>query len=234
MSRRRAIFVSACATCLCCRAADFSYTVPGQLVPGDSGDGVSDSTLYSPDMRFPIKATPAYANSQVYGIGGSQGVKGTQCAPANFSYPWHDNFCERRPSRQNLSCPHGSGHEGQDVRAASCTADIHVAVAAENGRITKKGPFWIGLLGSSGVYYSYLHMNPNKLSVHLGDQVVAGQPLGLVSDYMDRAHDTTVHLHFEIHVSLVGAGGLTGLRVVSPYMSLVRAYQRLLEQGGAY
>jgi murein DD-endopeptidase MepM/ murein hydrolase activator NlpD len=102
------------------------------------------------------------------------------------------------------------------------------AVATEEGRIIKIGPYWVGLLGKSGVYYSYLHMNPNRLFVKLDDQVSAGQTLGLVSDYMPGPHGTTTHLHFEIHIPVASADGGATFDIVEPYMSLVRSYQRLI------
>ena len=39
--------------------------------------------------------------------------------PGNYSYPWRDNFCERR-SFYVGQCPGGLGHQGQDIRPASC------------------------------------------------------------------------------------------------------------------
>lgn len=211
------------------QSEDFVFSEVGQLVPKESGSGSVDTTVYAPTMRFPLKDAPAYANSQVYGVGGNFGPKGSQCDFRNFRYPWHDNFCETRAGRTNQACPTKYGHEGQDIRADTCKPDVRYAVAAENGRITKVGTYWVGMLGESGVYYSYLHMNPHRLSVAYGDSVVAGQNLGLVSDYLPDSHGTTTHLHFEIHASIVDSAGKPSLEVVSPYLSLAYAYQRLLK-----
>src|SRR5258708_1506990 len=97
----RRLFLTAFAICVATavRAAspNFTYLPAGTLQPEKSGQGTHDNTLYAPSMRFPLKAAPAYANSQVYGIGGELGASGTQCDLRNFQYPWRDNFCERRP-----------------------------------------------------------------------------------------------------------------------------------------
>src|SRR5438045_882340 len=50
----------------------------------------SDATLFVPGMRFPVGDPNAYANSQVYGHGGSNGPGGGQCDAANYAYPWQD------------------------------------------------------------------------------------------------------------------------------------------------
>ena len=213
----------------CIEADDFSFTPVGKLNPANSGHGRVDVNLYAPMMVFPIRRAPAYANSQVFGSGGSHGSVGSQCDTRNFQYPWHDNFCETRSGRTNPACPTGQGHEGQDIRPADCSPDTAEAIAAETGRISKIGPFWVGLVGDSGIYYSYLHLNPHRLAVKLGERVSSGDTIGYVSDYMNGPHGTTTHLHFEIHASIIDAKtGRATLQPVSPYFSLVEAYKRLL------
>ena len=91
-------------------AQDPFYAPPGELVPG-SGDGRVDEKVYEPGMRFPIKEGPAYPNSQVWGVGGYKGPAGSQCDDKNYSYPWHDNYCETRSWDMPL-CPAGQGHQG--------------------------------------------------------------------------------------------------------------------------
>ena len=54
-------------------AQGFTYYGPGDLAPG-SGQGVEDRTVWSPSMVFPIREQPTYLNSQVYGVGGANGV----------------------------------------------------------------------------------------------------------------------------------------------------------------
>src|SRR6185503_19032668 len=104
----------------------FTFRPAGELVSG-SGQGRVDNKVYLPNMRFPLESPAAYANSQVWGTGGSQGPGGSQCAPVNYSYPWHDNFCELRTHEMPL-CPSGTGHQGQDIRPSTCERDKHWVV----------------------------------------------------------------------------------------------------------
>jgi murein DD-endopeptidase MepM/ murein hydrolase activator NlpD len=206
-------------------------------------------------MRFPIERAPAFANSQLYSHGGGEGPKPltwNQSHPANFSYPWRDNFCEKRGKLTQVEalCPAQRGvHQGQDIRAASATKNKYWAVAAVNGKITKDNP-----LGSSSTvdvtstdqshFFRYLHLyddNPGSeappASVTLptrrafGDKVTRGDRIGLVSAIMRYTkpdgtkvkYGTTTHLHFEIWEA-----GPDGWHRVPPYSSLVDSYHRLL------
>ncbi len=199
----------------------FTYNPAGQLISG-SGTGRVDDTVYVPGMRFPIEASPAYANSQVYRPGGMYGPSGGQCDASNFEYPWQDNFCETRRWDMPM-CPSGTGHQGQDIRAASCEARVHPTSATENGTITRISSYVVYLQGDSGTLYRYMHMDPGTLQVSTGDHVVRGQRLGFVSNYFGDT-STTVHLHFDMQQDIAGVG-----EVFAPtYMSLVRAYEELL------
>jgi hypothetical protein len=82
------------------------YLPVGDLLPG-SGEGLADPTVYAPGMRYPIEVGPSYPNSQVYMNGGSMGPGGSQCDAVNYSYPWRDNYCEKRTWDMPL-CPAGS------------------------------------------------------------------------------------------------------------------------------
>jgi murein DD-endopeptidase MepM/ murein hydrolase activator NlpD len=176
-------------------------------------------------MRFPIAAPAAYADSQVYGHGGSNGPGGGQCDAVNYSYPWRDNFCEARAYSTPL-CPSGTGHQGQDIRPNSCKAAVYDAVAAEDGVISQIGSYTVYLSADSGRLYRYLHLQMNQLKVHVGDRVTRGQPIGLVSNNFGST-PTTIHLHFEIKEA-VSWNGSTITTFVPPYSSVVDAYQRLL------
>jgi murein DD-endopeptidase MepM/ murein hydrolase activator NlpD len=207
--------------------ATVSFDPPGALVPG-SGTGLADSTVYAPGIRFPLEEAPAYPNSQVYGAGGLHGPAGGQCASANYSYPWRDNFCETRSSSQIAPlCPAGFGHQGQDIRPRSCEKSVHWAVAAEDGQITNIGIYTVTLLGDSGTQYRYMHMNMSALAVGFGDRVTMGQRLGMVSNDFGGT-PTTIHLHFEIRQN-VELNGETVFTFVPPYPTLVDAYERLLQ-----
>lgn len=201
------------------RAEEFTYAPPGELTEG-SGEGRADATIYAPGLRFPMEVGPAYANSQVWGNGGGEG-EGNQCDAVNFSYPWRDNYCESRRWEMPL-CPSGTGHQGQDIRAADCTKDEHWVVAVTDGTITQIGGYTVYLTDADGTRYDYLHMS--NVQVERGDEVVRGQRLGKVSNQFGGT-PTTVHLHFNILQTLDGVGSV----FVPPYTSLVAAYQELLD-----
>jgi len=124
------------------------YAPVGELVPG-SGEGAADATVYAPGMRYPVRDAPSYPNSQVWGHGGSEGPGGSQCDAENFSYPWHDNYCETRSWDMPL-CPSGVGHQGQDIRASTCDNAVHPYVASRAGTVTSL-PFH-AIAPSSGWY----------------------------------------------------------------------------------
>ena len=198
----------------------FAYEPPGQLVPG-SGEGLEDDTVYVEGMRFPLEAGPAYANSQLWGVGGIRGLPGDQCDAGNYSYPWRDNYCETRPWTMSF-CPAGRGHQGQDIRPATCRDGAHWAVAVTTGTITQIGSYSVSLQDNEGIRYRYLHLDHSRLSVREGQTVNRGQRIGLVSNNFGGS-STTIHLHFDMH----SAG-----QYIPTYMSLVRAYEELLNVGG--
>ena len=199
---------------------DFAWRPAGELIAG-SGSGVRGTTVYAAGIRFPVERPPAYLNSQVWRYGGAFGGGGSWRDPRNYSYPWQDNFCELR-SRATPACPSGRGHQGVDIRPADARDVTHWAVAVEAGRISSVGSYSVILTGNSGTQYRYLHLEMRRLAVSLGASVTPGQRIGLISNDFG-ATPTTVHLHFEMLQNLNGRG----LRHVPPYMSLVRAYERL-------
>lgn len=217
--RRPVVAALAVALCAPAAQAQFTYRPAGELVTG-SGRGRPDMTSYAPGMRFPIETGPAYANSQVWGVGGSQGPSGSQCDARNRSYPWHDNYCESRDWDMPM-CPSGTGHQGQDIRAANCMDNVHWVVAAATGRITNVGSYSVYLTTDDGVRFDYLHMR--SVQVAVGDRVVRGDRIGRVSNNFGGTA-TTIHLHFNIARAVSGFGS-----VYAPtYGALIEAYQRLL------
>lgn len=216
------VVVVACALALHgAGAAALEANGPGVLVPG-SGTGRVDDTVYAPGMRFPFEELPAFANSQVHGHGGYLGPGGGQCDAENYAFPWWDNFCESR-SWETPLCPTGNGHQGQDIRPATCADDTWWAVAAEDGQITSIGSYSVILTTDAGAQYRYLHLSMDRLAVGRGDRVSRGDRIGLVSnDFGGTA--TTIHLHFEIVQYVASVGGLTH---VPPYTSLVDSYEAL-------
>ncbi len=204
-------------------AQEFRYAPPGDLVPG-SGRGRADERVYVPDMRFPIEAAPAFANSQVWGRGGSRGGGGRQCDAVNYSYPWRDDYCESREWEMPL-CPSGTGHQGQDIRPSTCEDRRWWAVAADAGTITSIGTYSVTLVTADGTRHRYLHMDPASVAVREGQRVQRGARLGLISDAFGDS-STTIHLHYDLVQNVEGFGNV----YVPPYMSLVRSYEALLGQ----
>jgi murein DD-endopeptidase MepM/ murein hydrolase activator NlpD len=200
-------------------AAQFRYEGPGELASG-SGRGRVDHHVYAPDMRFPLESGPAYANSQVWGRGGYQGGGGSQCDAQNYSFPWRDNYCETRGWAMPM-CPAGTGHQGQDIRPASCADRTHWVVAVVDGTITNVGSYSVYLTDDSGRRFDYLHMR--DVAVRAGQRVRRGDRIGKVSNNMGST-PTTIHLHFNIRM---GVSGYRGQMYVPPYLSLVRAYESL-------
>ena len=205
----------------------FTYALPGMLEPPSSGKGrVGDNYIYAPGIRFPLETAPAYVNSQVYGVGGMYGEPGSLCDKRNYQYPWHDNYCENRSWSMPL-CPSGKGHQGVDIRGATCEKNKYYAVAVEDGRITYIGSYSVSLRGNSGRTYRYLHLDKNSLKVKIGQKVKRGQRIGLVSDNMGGTK-TSIHLHFDIQQTIKMKGKSKKV-FVPPYSSLVEAYKRLLK-----
>lgn len=216
----------------------FSYVPAGDLLP-QSGPGHADTTIYRADIDFPLE-DPAFLNSQVYRYGGSQGglngMNGGQCETSNYNYPWQDTFCESR-SRSQIMCPDG-GHEGVDIRAASCipeTDNTHWAVAVEDGRIIapESSRYTVKLQTDDGTLYRYLHLKMDELAVADGAFVTRGQRIGKVSnDFFNSSGDpvpTTYHLHFEMYQNYAPDEDTDPIfDQVNPYMTLVNAYEMKL------
>ena len=209
------------------KLGDFSYTPVGKLVPAKSGKGrIGDNYIYAPGIRFPIETAPAYINSQVYGVGGYLGPKGSLCSQKNYQYPWHDNYCEKRGWKMPL-CQGGKGHQGVDIRTATCEKKKYYTVAVEDGVISSIGRYTVSLRGKSGRTYRYLHQDPKTLLVKTRQRVKRGQRIGLVSNYMGKT-PTSIHLHFDIFQTMK-VGNRSKQVWVPPYTSLVDAYKRLLQ-----
>ncbi|MCI5047176.1 MAG: M23 family metallopeptidase [Aquisalinus sp.] len=207
----------------------FSFRPVGDLLP-QSGPGFEDNTVYRADLAFPTEER-AFLNSQVYRYGGYYGslndMQGGQCAPENFSYPWQDTLCEKRSREQKL-CP-GGGHEGLDIRPATCTKDTHWAVAVEETRIVDIRRHWVTLQSAEGTIYNYLHLNMSDLSVEVGDTLLKGQRIGRISNDFFKSDGssvaTTIHLHFEMYENYVGdEQDEPFFTKVNPYATLIAAY----------
>jgi len=202
---------------------DFSFLDPGDLHPG-SGSGAADSTVYAPRMRYPMEVGPSFPNSQVWGHGGGSGPGGGQCDTENYSYPWRDNYCETRSWSMPL-CPSGTGHQGQDIRPATCDAGEHWTVASEAGTVTNIGSYSVYVTAADGTRFDYLHGSGNAVSS--GQSLAKGERINRVDNEFGGT-PTTIHLHYNIKQDVAGLGFI----FVSPYMSLVQSYRELLGIGG--
>ncbi len=203
----------------------FTYYPAGYLKPHSGRGRRGDRYIYAPHIRFPLAYAPAYINSQVYGVGGLYGQRGSLCDKRNYSYPWRDNYCETRTHKMPL-CPAGVGHQGVDIRAKDCRDNTHYAVAVEEGVITYIGSYSVKLRGKSGRTYRYLHLNSKSIQVKRGQRVWRGQKIGRVSNNMGKTK-TSIHLHFDIKET-IRFGRYSKSVYVPPYTSLVDAYKRLL------
>lgn len=172
----------------------------------------------------------AAASSIVSGCNGNTSASGsddraptvsatTVTVRPDFSYPWHDNYCKTRSWDMPL-CPSGSGHQGQDIRAASCVKGVHWAVAVVDGTITSIGSYSVYLTAADGTRFDYLHMQ--DVQVKEGQKVKRGDRGGKVSNQFN-GEATTVHLHFDIRQSIAGVG----MVYVPSYLSLVESYETL-------
>jgi murein DD-endopeptidase MepM/ murein hydrolase activator NlpD len=247
----------------------FTYHSPGDIIPGTGfrrKGGVADYTVYS-RIRFPIAEAPAFANSQSFmnwgnceatgraGAGKLDGVSAYRCrvsgqtlisdesATANYSYPWRDNFCEHRNFYVG-QCPGGLGHQGQDIRPASCKQRIqganrcepylHDVVAVRDGvvlRAPRQEALYIVVNApNERIRVRYLHMLPRQFDADgmLSGRVVReGEVIGKVGNFFKRERATTYHLHFDLQVPT-----RYGWVFVNPYMTLVASYERLIQARG--
>jgi hypothetical protein len=247
----------------------FTYHSPGDIIPGTGfrrKGGVADYTVYS-RMRFPIAEPPAFANSQSFmnwgnceatgraGAGKLDGVSAYRCrvsgqtliadesARANYSYPWRDNFCEHRNFYVG-QCPGGLGHQGQDIRPASCKQRIqganrcepylHDVVAVRDGTVLRaprqEALYIVVNAPNERIRVRYLHMLPRQFDADgmlSGRPVREGEVIGKVGNFFKRERATTYHLHFDLQVPT-----RYGWVFVNPYMTLVASYERLIQARG--
>jgi murein DD-endopeptidase MepM/ murein hydrolase activator NlpD len=212
----------------------FTYYPPGAFMRSGAKvkTGVIDYTVYS-KIRFPMADAPAFANTQFARSEGS---------PQNYLYPWHDNFCEPRAFFVG-QCGSGLGHQGQDIRPAYCRQRSpgarcepyqHDVVAARDGMVMRapgqQAVYVVANAANERIRVRYLHMSPKQLDADgmvSGRVVHEGEVIGKVGNFWYREGATTYHLHFDLQVL-----SKYGWVFVSPYMTLVAAYERLIKSRG--
>lgn len=166
-----------------------------------------------------------------------------ESAGQNYSYPWRDNFCEHRHFFAG-QCPGGEGHQGQDIRpsfckmfndgADRCLPNQSDVVAPGDGMILRSPKLEALLIfintADTHLRVRYMHMDPRRMDANgllSGRRIKRGEVLGQVGNYNDYPNGTTYHLHFDLQVPTK-----VGWVLVSPYMTLVSAYERLLGARG--
>jgi len=220
----------------------FTYFGPGQILSGTGfrgNSGRADYTVYS-QIRFPLADAPAYANTHMFQSRNRMPLFDPSGSP-NYSYPWRDNFCERRgfPVGQ---CPAGIGHQGQDLRPPRCKpapgedrCQPHDDLVAVRGGVILRSPkqeaaYLFINSANEHIRFRYLHMNPRKMdedNLLSGRRVYEGEVIGQMSNYSDKVGGTSYHLHFDVQVPTEN-----GWVFVNPYMTLVAAYERLIGARG--
>jgi len=162
-----------------------------------------------------------------------------ESAAVNFTYPWRDNFCELRDFIVG-QCPGGYGHQGEDIRPSNCALNNaqadrcepyqHNVAAVESGTIRRMpgdlGVYIVVNDANDHIRFRYLHMNPKMMDADdfiNGRHVSEGDVIAKVATWGDFESGTSYHIHFNIQVFTT-----VGWVWVSPYMTLVAAYERLI------
>ncbi len=218
------------------QSADFSYRPSGDIIPNTGyrkQAGHPDPIAYS-QTRFPLEKAAAFIHSQ---------ARFRHDKEASGGYPWRDNFCEAR-SFQVWQCPGGYGHQGEDIRAADCPPAIEggercdpkqQAVVAVRDASVVRGPKDQAVTlqvnsRTEHIRFRYMHMNPHAMNADgllNGRFVAEGEKIGVISNFLDHPAGTSLHLHFDIQVFT-----RDGWVWVSPYVTLISAYERLIRGRG--
>jgi hypothetical protein len=226
------------------RSADFTYRPSGDII-ANSGlhnqGGRADLTTYS-QIRFPLDKAPAFVRSQSFARRRSS--LADDGAGGNDSYPWRDNFCEARSFGVG-QCASGYGHQGEDIRPGACTQHDQsepdrcdprqqAVVAVRDGVLIRSRQQQSATLQINTriehIRFRYMHMNPAAMDadgILNGRSVEEGEKIGVVSNYLDHPNGTTRHLHFDVQVFT-----RDGWLWVSPYVTLISAYERLIRGRG--
>jgi hypothetical protein len=225
-------------------SADFTYLAPGDIIPGSGyrkQGGRADFNAYS-QIRFPLEKAPDFVNSQSFRDRKPGGRSLDALARGNDGYPWRDSFCEARDFGVG-QCANGFGHQGQDIRSACslrseavdrCDPRQQAVVAVREGvliRTTKQQAVTLQInTRNEHIRFRYMHMSPADMDndgLVSGRRVEEGEKIGVVSNYLDHPNGTTRHLHFDVQVFT-----RDGWLWVNPYVTLISAYERLIQGRG--
>jgi hypothetical protein len=236
-SRQRKDIASIAAERPVAASADFTYHSSGDIIARTGShrqSGRSDNTAYS-QIRFPLVRVPAAVRSQSF-------ARRDKTRLVGGVYPWRDNFCEDRSFNVG-QCAGGFGHQGQDIRPRPCAAkesaegcdDKQQAVVAVRDAVVIRAPKQQAATlqintRTEHIRFRYMHMNPSAMDADgllNGRRVIEGEPIGVVSNYLDRPNGTSRHLHFDVQVFT-----RDGWLWVNPYTTLVTAYERLIRARG--
>ncbi|MEK9280333.1 MULTISPECIES: M23 family peptidase [unclassified Bradyrhizobium] len=219
------------------RSTDFSYRPSGDIVPntGYRKQGGHRDVIAYAQIRFPLEKAPAFVRSQSH-------VRRDK-SDGSTAYPWRDNFCESR-SFEVWQCNGGHGHQGEDIRAAGCPPagegrercdpKQRAVVAVRDAVVVRGSKDQAATLEVNSrtehIRFRYMHMNPQTMNADgllNGRIVTEGEKIGVVSNYLDHPAGTSMHLHFDVQVFT-----RDGWIWVSPYVTLVSSYERLIRARG--
>lgn len=219
------------------RSAEFSYRPSGDIIPntGYRNRGGRPDVMAYAQIRFPLEKVPAVVRSQSYGR------RDKNDGP--MAYPWRDNFCESR-SFEVGQCAGGFGHQGEDIRASdcpppgegreACDPKQRGVVAVRDAIVIRGAKDQAATLQVNSrtehIRFRYMHMNPQAMNADgllNGRMVTEGEKIGVVSNYLDHPAGTSMHLHFDVQVFT-----RDGWIWVSPYVTLISAYERLIHARG--
>ncbi len=222
------------------RSSDFTYRPVGDIL-ANSGfhkqSGRVDPNVYS-QILFPLDV-PAFVHSQSFGRRHSA----DKADSPGGMYPWRDNFCEAR-SFSVGQCAGGYGHQGEDIRPGACpliSEGVYACdpkqqpiFAVRDGVIIRSPKQQAATLQINSrnehIRFRYMHMNPSAMDVDgllNGREVMEGEKIGVVSNYLDHPNGTSRHLHFDVQVFT-----RDGWIWVNPYATLISAYERRIRGRG--
>ena len=219
------------------RSADFSYRPSGDIIPNTgyrNKAGHPDAMAYA-QIRFPLEKAPAFVHSQSYA------KRDKDDRPDRLSLA--RQFL-RVPQLRGLAMrrrlwPPGRGHPRRRLPTARRRPRTLRSQAARRRRRARRhrdprpkdqaATLEVNSR-TEHIRFRYMHMNPQALNadgVLNGRIVTEGEKIGVISNYLDHPAGTSMHLHFDVQVFT-----RDGWIWVSPYVTLVSAYERLIRARG--